>query len=182
MKQQRAAGRRHRQGGFTLLELIFVLVVAALVAIPIYSRFTESRTRAMITEDVNNLLALIGNTQERWSNEQDFANAANAAMIANNVVPPQMVVGGAITNRARGAVNCAPVNLTGVNDGLECSSANYSSEFCAAVAQKIDRAVRRVRIDGTVVKDIDAALNIAALGTACTTGAGAHIIQFAMAK
>lgn len=175
--------RMRSEAGFTLLELIFVLVVAALIAIPVYSRFTESRTRSLISEESENLLAVIGSSQDKWANAEDYAGATQVVMRDNNVIPRAMLTGGAIVNKARGTMTCAPVTIgsTGSNDGLECTVTNYPPAFCAGVAQKLDRAVRRITIGGTLVKPVDGTLDLTALGTQCNAP-GLPAVAFVIPK
>jgi prepilin-type N-terminal cleavage/methylation domain-containing protein len=169
-----------KQKGFTLLELAFVLVVVAIITIPIYNRFTENRDKAATKEEVDSWLSIAGTAQEKYTNATDYTGTSETVMKNNNIFPDAMLVGAIVQNKAKGAVTCAPVNLTGTNDGLECTSTNYPKAWCTSLGQKVDKVMRRITVGATVIKPTDGVVDLTALGTACVVGA--NTIKFAIPK
>lgn len=170
-----------KQAGFTLVEIGFVLVVAAILAIPLYSRFTTNKSKAAMSEDAENLMALAAAGAEKWTNLPDYSGATEATLLNVNVFPADMVIGAVIKNKARGTVTCSAVDLTGDKDGMECASTNYPKADCVTVVQKIDKAMRRITVGATVVKDTDGTVDLTKLGAACV-GTGTNVIKFAFGK
>lgn len=170
----------NKQRGVTLLELAFVLVVVAIIMVPVYNKFTENRDKAATKDEVDNWLTIAGNAQDKYVNSTDYTGTSETVMKNNNIFPDSMLVGTIVQNKAKGTVTCGPVNLTGTNDGLECTSTNYPKSWCTSLVQKVDKVMRRIQVGSVSVKALDGALDMAAVGTSCTSGA--NTIKFAIPK
>ena len=169
------------QAGYTLVEIAFVMVVVAILMYPIISRFVESKGSASMKTDAENLIAVASRAADKWSNQADFSGATEATLLNVNVFPSDMVIGAVIKNKVRGTVTCTAVDLTGDKDGMECASTNYPKADCSTVVQKIDKAMRKITVGATIVKDTDGALDLTKLGNACIS-TSTNIVKFAFGK
>jgi prepilin-type N-terminal cleavage/methylation domain-containing protein len=159
---------KRKQNGFTLLEFAFVVVVIGLIGAGLFNDFLDERTKALVKVESDTIVKIAGQAQEKWANQQDYTGVTETVMKNNNLFPSWMLTGTTVSNKAKGAVTCAAVTLTTTNDGLECTSTNYSKAFCTQLVPKIEQVMRRIQVGTNNLKPTDGVLDMTAVGTYCT--------------
>lgn len=168
------------QKGFTVLELGMVLVLVAIIMVPMFNRFMDSRDKDLAKAEVDLWTAIATNSQDKYSLEPDYTGVTQATMKGLDIFPASMLSGTSIVNKAKGTVTCAAVDVTATKDGLECTSTNYPKAMCTSVAQKLATVMRKISVGTTVVKAADAATDMSELSTACA--ASGNTLKFVIPK
>lgn len=172
--------KSRQQKGFTVLELGMVLVLVALIMVPMFNRFMDSRDKDLAKAEVDLWTAISSNAQDKYALEPDYTGVTHTTMKGLDIFPATMLSGTSIINKAKGTVTCAAVDVTATKDGLECTSTNYPKTMCNAVAVKLATVMRKVSVGTTVVKAADVGTDMTAMSTACA--ASGNTLKFVIPK
>jgi prepilin-type N-terminal cleavage/methylation domain-containing protein len=114
--------KKNRKSGFTLIEIMIVVLIIGLLAAIAVPSFARARTRARISACINNL-RIIDAAKEQYAMENNIADAA--AVVWANVTPylkggqPVCPAGGTYTIGAVGSdPTCDVANHTLTGSGI----------------------------------------------------------------
>ena len=184
MKNRIKNWKKMAQRGFTMVELAVVVGIGAVILVIALAVVPAVLANNRANAEMQELPSILSNIQKAYSNAPTYAGATLDAVIRLNALPAERVtIPGAgaatATNRWGGTITLAVANLSATNDIVRLVYSNVSERECKAVIQGVAGLMRRIYVDsanggaaggGTIVKADGAALDIAALGTACGTG------------
>ena len=173
------------QRGFTLIEIAIVIGIGTVLLYVVMKVIPDLLADNKSNGELQELPSIIANIQKNYSNAPTYAGATLDAVIRLNALPAERVtIPGAgaatATNRWGGTITMSVANLSATNDIVRLVYTNIGERACKSVIQGVAGLTRRIYVDsanggaaggGTIVKADGAALDIAALGTACGTGA-----------
>lgn len=176
-----------RQYGFTLVEIGVVLLLIAVAAVIVFTRFTDNRDSSNVNTMAADLAKVAVSTASVFPNPQTFAalgatvSTANCAILINNGLfqgTSFRATGGATPDLRHmfddGTVACGAATLVNANDGFTIQLNGLRDDVCSKIVRAAEGNSRRVNVNGTVVKALNGQLNPATLGTNCTTAATAN--------
>lgn len=171
---------RRRQAGFSLIEIGIVLVIVAIIAVLVYSKYSTINNRRIAQAEADRVSQLISNIRARYSQVPDFNGITPAIVINNGAAPSEMVSGTTLKSGWATTVSVAPATLSTANDAFQITYTvpkQYCSEFVQAAAGSAQKVTVGSGASPTVIKDDIAgtAYNVAAVGTACSAGATATV-------
>lgn len=143
--------RFKRQRGFGLIEWLLVAAIIGIALAFVAPRAIRAIDEAKADGEIENIRYLSNAVIKRYSGTgQTYVNLDNAAVLAMNIVPDSMAVGGAIVNGWRGAVTFSPANHGGTNLGFDVAVANLPGQACSAMAAELANGASVVTVnDGT---------------------------------
>ncbi|MCD4498760.1 type 4 pilus major pilin [Chromobacterium vaccinii] len=171
------SGALKHQAGIDLIQLsvavgiiAFILAVGFLVVPTVMTNIKVNSETSDIQQAVSNALRVFGSGAN--SSGLDTSAAINLKLS-----PPDRIGsdGKTILNRFGGTVDWSPVNLFGTNDnkdGIEITSAGYSSDACAKLIPNVQALFTKITIGTDAVKDMTKgqALDVLKLGKLCQGG------------
>lgn len=180
--------QRVRQRGFTLIEILIVIAIAAGMLFGIFTVANRIGERSAINELASNLNMMAAETRSAFRAQGTYLGVTPAVLIGMGVPPATIVSGGTIRSPWDTAIDVQPTRITAPNDAVQFSISGVPSASCAALVTAAEGAFGRVLIGSTVVKNMTAMapspmspLNAATVGTSCT-GAGPHTIHFVLGR
>jgi type II secretory pathway pseudopilin PulG len=173
-------GRRSRQGGFTLFELIGVM---ALIGIATFAIMRAKRGAEVTTnaQALYNSVAAVQNEAPKVY--PGVFTGLTCATLANNSVFSSTSFRVDRTNPAtptvfysaepNSQITCAPASVVvaGQNDGYTLTFPALSNEMCNAVSDKLNTSAWLMTVNGTPVKALRQALNTDTKGAQCNAAA-----------
>jgi len=179
-KQNQMMGMK-RQGGFTMVELGVVVAIAAAILVIALTVVPTILANNRANAEMQELPSVTSNIQKAYSNAPNYTGATLDSVIRLNAFPAERVTvpaagAATATNRWGGNVTMAVGTLTSANDIARVVYTGVPERECKTVIQGVTNLMRRVYVDsanggnaggGTLVKNDGAALDLAALGTAC---------------
>lgn len=171
-----------RQKGFGLLEIGLALLIVAGLGIVAYNAYSDTNLETKLQSEKADMTLVFANAQHKFINQGDYSNATTAVLISNGVFLKSMVSGTSALNRFQGAITVQPATLLTANDGLAFISPKYSAEACRSVPLQLSKGVRTIAINGTPVLSDGGAVDLAALGSACTAGGANNTITYTIGK
>lgn len=173
------APQRKRQQGFTLIELVIVIAIAAAILFAVWIGVSRAQNSRKANEAVQNFNMMMADVRTKFGVQGSFAGITPAVMIDLGMVPQPMINGNAIRTSFNTAVAVAATNLNGTaGDGVEFSY-TIPRVNCADFVTGTSGASARVTVDGTVVKNIpagDNTLDVAAMSGQCNADAGGNLV------
>lgn len=148
--------KQTRQGGFTLLELLLVIGVAALLLIGGIATYRLVSDGNRATESTRLLLTLRQETSNMAQQQGGNYTGITFNSGASDPASP-LVTGGVLRDQQRNAFNGAiiitPVTNAATDDNVTISFANVTQSACAKLAQAINNGneVVSVTVNGTVL-------------------------------
>lgn len=145
--------------GFTLLELLAVLIVMAMISIGIYELYSHAKQNYTVSSDFDNISGIMdkiidaeggslqpgGSTCGQGCGFNDFTTSLGSssyltAIFNSGLVPPDMTDGSKITNSIKGPVYFYNTTGTDVNSNsypiLVASSGGYDNNTCIGLVQR----------------------------------------------
>ncbi|MDI9333749.1 MAG: prepilin-type N-terminal cleavage/methylation domain-containing protein [Cytophagales bacterium] len=178
--------RKAKMRGFTLVELMVVLGIAAAVAAFIIPDMLEARMQTKVKKDIDDISAIQRNSIRIYGGDPDFSNMTNVATASAAGVIPKAADGSGtvrLTNSYGVPWTLAPTNLLGTNDGAALVAGGYDADSCRELVNQIATIVRTLSIGTTVVKPIaTGTYNRPAAMTACAAVSGTTTITMAWTK
>lgn len=180
--------QRVRQRGFTLIEILIVIAIAAGMLFGIFTVANRIGERSAINELASNLNMMAAETRSAFRAQGTYLGVTPAVLIGMGVPPATIVSGGTIRSPWDTDIEVQPTRITAPNDAVQFSISGVPRASCAALVTAAEGAFGRVLIGSTVVKNMTAMapspmspLNAATVGTSCA-GAGPHTIHFVLGR
>lgn len=170
-----------RQSGFTLLELLLVIGVAALLLIGAIATYRLVSDGNKATESTRLLLTL----RQEMANmaQQQGGNYTGVTFNSGTSAPTSPLVTSGVlrdqqNNPFNGAIIIAPVNNTGTNDNITISFGNVSQSACVKLTQAINNPNEIVSVSVNGGAGITTfPVTAAAASAACTTASNTILWQ-----
>lgn len=184
----RPLGQRARQAGFTLIEIVFVLIILAIGIAYAVSQGASTSTASRATNLAQSVSYLNANVSGIF--KPNFVNMTSCTPVAQNSgfkgTTFSVDAAGVVTwgDSPTSALTCAPANLFATNDGYTLTFAGMTDEECTQFITKVDNLAWNISVDSTVVKVTRAALNPATMGAQCSAAAQAdnHSVLITLAR
>jgi type II secretory pathway pseudopilin PulG len=168
------------QGGFTLLEAIFVLLIALGAYFLATTNFNDGTTSQSLTDEGVQIAASIGRTKSNFATKPAYTGSTIPVLIGLGVFPDSMVNGTTARSVFGGNITAAVSTTTSTDDTQTWTIPGYKKKECAGLAQRIESHVITISVNGTPVKTAGNTNDNAALSAACTTGL--NTISFTFGK
>lgn len=174
----RSISLRRKQQGFTLIELVIVLAIAAVILFGVFILVSRAQTSRVANDEVQNFNMMIADVRTKFGPQGSFVGITPAVLIDLGIVPKHMINAATIRTGWSTTVAVAPTNLNGTVGDAVRFSYTVPRASCGDFATGASGAAGRVTVDGVVVKDVPAALNnvnVAALAGACDSDIGGTV-------
>lgn len=165
--------RRRRQSGFTLVELIIVILIGGLILAGVAAGVSKAMSGQRANAEIAEIQNVSTSIKKIYSNKSSYSGITLTGLINMNAFPPERVSGGAVYNRWGGAVTVVAAGTGNVNFTLTYPSVPTSE--CLDIIPQLESVVDSVTVAGTSVKASGAALDVSALGTQCNSSATVSI-------
>lgn len=184
--------QRVRQRGFTLIEILLVIALAASILFGIFTVANRIGERSAINEFATNMNVLAAETSAAFRAQGNFTGVTPDALLGMRAPPVTMVRGMEIVS-PWGPVHVNAETIASPNDGVRFTVNAVPAAACSNLVTAAEGAFSRVLIGAGAVKNmtsvaapapvsgIMAPLNAAQVGTLCA-GAGPHVIHFIMTR
>lgn len=143
--------------GFTLFELIVVLIIIAICLAFVFPNFTKPTEQASAQTAQNNLLAIYSAQRNYYNNNGNFC-------LEDTVLPP-------LSACVNGAENKCGDSLAQINCNLSLNiqdddSYLYSCDYNVTIANKNSCTATRKGTANTIIMTLDSPINLSGNGTA----------------
>lgn len=161
---------KNKNAGFTLLELLLVIGIAAIIGAGIYMVYNKVSVGQQAESESRTLDTLRAGVKSIYAASPDYGTVTKAVLIAGRVVPDNMVSGTNLVNSFGGSVTVLPKNLgAGTNNGFEITYPSVPGAVCAKLVTTAGAQFDAVTVGTTAVKTFgtNAPIDVAATTTAC---------------
>ena len=168
-----------RNKGFTLIEVLIVLGIAAIVAAAAYFTYNSVRTTNDANEEIRNLDIIRSGIQNMYASQRDYTGLT-LALVSNSGIVPSNLVGagtGAIQNKWG---NAYTITATGPDSGPSKSfgvTTTVPKNACEKVSQGLVAAWDYVDVNGEVARPwaTNTPVDATSILTGCSAG-GATVV------
>lgn len=147
-----------KQGGFTMVELGLVLVVAAIALVGVITYFSNNSTAAQSQQLVNDLTSLSGKVKSAYAN--NYGAITNAKLDTGgffNGLPALNDVAGVVTtNLGGGTLTVAPGTVTSANDSVMYTITQIPDAACIPLVSAMAKGATKLLVGAKVVKAVGA--------------------------
>lgn len=172
MKHQ-AIVSRNKQQGFTLIELMIVLGIAALIVAGVITMYLKSSSSQKVNDETTNLNTIVSGVRNLYSTSSNYVGLTTAVVVNAKIPPAKLVNGTTINNAFGGQVNIAPASISGgTNNAFTVALTQVGSEECTKMVPATVRSFDKVAVGATVLTP---ASNAGAIVTACNAAAAQTI-------
>lgn len=167
--------KRH-QSGFTMIELMIVLALAAIATVIGISLYNSNSAQTEIEREVRNLNSLVPLVKQTFMTAQgNYEGLSNTVMLNSKSFPQSMRVNGSNTlirhSWNNDGVDLSPVNFLGTaNDSFEITYKSVPAQACQDLMSRVYKFFEEVAIGGTVVT------NVGQISTACGNSGNTTIV------
>ncbi|MEQ6436339.1 type 4 pilus major pilin [Comamonas sp. w2-DMI] len=167
--QKMFSSSRRNQGGWSIVQVMFGLLVAGMFLYVAVSQYQDSTKKARIEAATQEFIQMVGTAQKTYGYANLYGQVTTAIAVQGGIVPEHRRNTGANTanNNYNGAITFAPATINTANDGLSITFANVKGTDCQQLVQNTESITRQVFVGATQVKPTDAAVNLASLSSTC---------------
>lgn len=144
---------KKKSKGFSLLEIILVLAVAAGFIIGVFSLLSKSQMSAKANQEARNILALQSEIQRMYQGQPNYNGLTTTLLVQGKLVPESMLA-------TPGSANSDILNsfggkvLTGiVTTGFTLSYYAIPAEACAKIIPAVSSSFNSIVINNATVKN-----------------------------
>lgn len=142
-----------KQKGFTLIELIVVMVVIGIGSAVAIALFNNTRETSQVETETKNIQAIQAKTRDLFAARSDFTGLTSAVLLSANGFPTSMVNGANVTNAWNGAVTVTTATVPAANAAEgQIVYAGVPTSACIALVSKAARSARHINVGATNVK------------------------------
>lgn len=164
------------QQGFTMIELMIVLALAAIATVIGISLYNSNSAQTEIEREVRNMNSLVPLIKQTFMTAQgSYDGLSNTVMLNSKSFPQGMRVPGNDTlirhSWNNDGVELDPVNFFGTaNDSFTITYKSVPAQACQDLMSRIYRFFEEVEVGGTVVS------NVGEISTACGRTGNVNIV------
>lgn len=164
------------QDGFTMIELMIVLALAAIATVIGISLYNSNSAQTEIEREVRNLNSLVPLVKQTFMTAQgNYEGLSNTVMLNSKSFPEGMRVGTSNTlirhSWNNDGVDLDPVNFLGTaNDSFTITYKSVPAQACQDLMTRVYKFFEEVEIGGTVVS------NVGNISTSCGTSGNVQIV------
>jgi len=153
--------------GFTLIEVLVVIVLIGLAAAVIIPRFITSGNKLRANDEVTELQQIVSEVKAKYTSAPTFTGVTLTGLVNLQVFPSVRTnqAAGTAAN-AFGGVWAVALNAP-ANDQITLTGGSYPRSVCADVVTNAQAAFTAVSVNAVAVKPAGGALDINATGTNC---------------
>lgn len=166
---------RNRNKGFTLVELGIVLAIMGLGLYYVIGKLSETNNESKSQALVQDFTGIVTRAKQLYATQQSYNGVTMAILRDNQVFPAQWNVAGVITGPYTGAVAAAAGTFVNANDSLIITIPNIPQNMCSSIVKTLERGIEQIAVAGVQVKAFQGQINLATLGTQCTSAANVAI-------
>lgn len=161
--------KKNGSKGFTLVELMVVLVIVGLIVYLIYPRAAAWINKGHVSNLSSDRDSIVQCLSDNLTGYADTSSLSNDWAIKRKCVSSSRVMGtNTVKNADGGSSTVSPATLNNSNDAISFTDDHVRSGSCAAYAADKNDGFARIIVNGTTVKDVNGTLNDSALTSACT--------------
>lgn len=159
---------KKKQKGFSLLELIVVLVIIVILGVAVYANFGTARSGALTQQATQGALGVVSAISRNFPNPSYGTDGANLVNTIVKQAPKNLVNTATTPNTLRDPWGNA-ITVVAANSGSNyvITFAGVPTDECNPFVRAVAENFRAVSVGSTEVKAAGAALNSTALDTAC---------------
>lgn len=167
---------KQNQNGFTMIELMIVLALAAIATVIGISLYNSNSAQTEIEREVRNLNSLVPLVKQTFMTAQgNYEGLSNTVMLNSKSFPEGMRVGSSTTlirhSWNNDGVDLAPVNFLGTaDDSFTITYKSVPAQACQDLMTRVYKFFEEVAIGGTVVN------NVGDISLACGTSGNVNIV------
>lgn len=188
--------QRVRQRGFTLIEILIVIAIAAGMLFGIFTVANRIGERSAINEFSSNMNVLAAETSAAFRAQGNFTGVSVPVLLGMRAPPVTMMGGGTPPTTIVspwGTVEVQAETVASAGDGVQFTVNAVPAAACSNLVTAAEGAFSRVLIGTGSVKNMTSVLapapvsgimsplNAARVGELCQ-GAGPHVIHFIMTR
>lgn len=169
-----------KQAGLTMIEALFVLLLALGAIIYAVSKYNESAAADSSNKEGSNLISVIGKIKNKYTTAPDFSGVSIAVLRDLEIFPDEMVSGTTVHSLMGGTLTAAASNATGTNDAVTLTIPGYSKKACASITERLENSVYTMSVNGTPVKAANTPMSRNDVAANCA--AGNNTVAFQLTK
>lgn len=177
MKNQALFMSRKKTKGFTLIEVLIVLAIAAGILFAVFIAVGKVQTKQVSKEAAEMLNLMVADVRAKFKSQGNFTGITPQVLIDNRIPPNTMIEGANIVSPWNSHILVAPVTINNPNDAVRFTYQTVPQEDCSNFVTAAQGTFTRITVNGTVLKNVPTVpmLNVAQLGTACVAANTATI-------
>lgn len=171
--------------GFTLIEVLIVLAIAAAVLFAVFAAVSKVQAKQITKEAAEGLNLMVADTRAKFKSQGNFTGISPKVLIDNRIPPSNMIQGNNIVSPWNTNIGVAAATLQNTNDAVAFTYTGIGEEDCSNFVTAAEGSFARVTVNGTAVKDVPGnvhQVNVATLGTACSNGGANNTIVFVQGR
>ena len=149
---------KRRQGGFTLMEIMMVLVIGAVITIGGITWYQSSQARQQSTDAVRDLNTLVTVIRSVYNGQGDYNGLANATVTRASSFPqPLRVPGNAALIKSQwldDGVDLAAATQDTADDSFSITYKDLDDGACVDFTTQVYTYFDEVNVDGTTVASV----------------------------
>ena len=142
------------QRGFTMVELGLVLVVAALILVGVFQKFSGNSSAASAQELSGDLTTLVGKVKSNYANQ--YANATNANLNTGGFFRDLNSLnnngGTVVTNLGGGTLTVSGGTVNSANDSVSYVITQVPDDGCLPLVSTLAKQATKLTIGSNIVK------------------------------
>lgn len=168
LRKMRSNGKKN--SGFSLIEIVLVLVILGGLTILTMQAFNDSDDTAQAQQEITNLQSLSGAVRHMFNTQGNYDGITNTVMLTSVSFPEQMRVPGSTTlikhSWLNNGVTLASANELGTpHDSFNITYLQVPTGACTAIASSTYRHFDRVDVNGTAITGVANATTSCAAAT-----------------
>jgi len=162
----------NKQRGMTLIQALFVLVLGGIALSVALNQYQSGERTSRIQKNTGDIMEIIGAAKSNYG-QFSYNNLTTSIAIGAGVIPKRLAISdSAAQNDFDGTITL----VSGLNATADLTYGSVPKEVCAQIVTSTANGARKISVNGTEVKALDADVDIEALSTNCNTQPTATVI------
>lgn len=161
MRLDTLKNRIKKQKGFTLLELLAVLIIIAILGMGLYFTLAKVQASSDANTEGKHIDLVTSAIKQLYAGNNNFANITTAVVIGSGALPADLLAAGGtstsqgstITNKWGGSITIAPASVgTGTNNAYTITDPEVPQDVCVKMLSNTGNNYLVVAANGNQVR------------------------------
>jgi len=174
--------KNRKQKGFTLTEILLVLVIAAAIVISAFIIYPKVQASARAEAESKNIATIVAGVKALYTSTSSYTGITKTILVNAKVFPDNMLSGTGSSatpiNSWKGAVDVTAATINNAGDAFTITYNGVPTAECVKMVSGMAGNFDSVGVNGTNVKASGAALNVATTASSCAANTSTNVLTF----